>query len=202
MPKFPTSKRRTIIIWTTPRRATSRSIWTHPHFVFAIAAQFFYVAAQAGIFSFLINYMTSEPVIPSSWYNETTKKRDWIEVNTAFYKQDIKNLPAFAERLKEKSDPVSAFISGQLSEKTRDILAGYQGEAGAASLLSNLASDLNKIVRQDPRRVKADEILCVPSRFSGIKLGENTRKLMEQKDKEDALVAEEKRLWRRITPRR
>jgi MFS transporter, FHS family, L-fucose permease len=47
---------------------TGRSIWSHPHFVFAVAAQFFYVAAQAGIFSFFINYMTAEvPPIPASW---------------------------------------------------------------------------------------------------------------------------------------
>jgi FHS family L-fucose permease-like MFS transporter len=46
----------------------SHSIWTHPHFVMAVAAQFFYVAAQAGIFSFFINYMTAEvPPIPPSW---------------------------------------------------------------------------------------------------------------------------------------
>ena len=46
----------------------SRSIWSHPHFVMAVAAQFFYVAAQAGIFSFFINYLTSEvPAIPASW---------------------------------------------------------------------------------------------------------------------------------------
>jgi FHS family L-fucose permease-like MFS transporter len=46
----------------------SHSIWSHPHFVFAVAAQFFYVAAQAGIFSFFINYMTTEvPSIPDSW---------------------------------------------------------------------------------------------------------------------------------------
>ena len=38
---------------------------SHKHFVLAVAAQFFYVAAQAGIFSFFINYMTSEvPPIP------------------------------------------------------------------------------------------------------------------------------------------
>ena len=44
------------------------SIWSHPHFVMAVAAQFLYVAAQAGIFSFFINYMTAElPPIPSSW---------------------------------------------------------------------------------------------------------------------------------------
>ncbi len=46
----------------------ARSIWSHPHFVGAVAAQFFYVAAQAGIFSFFINYMVAEPpAIPASW---------------------------------------------------------------------------------------------------------------------------------------
>lgn len=46
----------------------SHSIWTHGHFVMAVAAQFLYVAAQAGIFSFFINYMTSQtPAVPSSW---------------------------------------------------------------------------------------------------------------------------------------
>jgi len=36
------------------------SIWSHPHFVGAVIAQCLYVAAQAGIFSFFINYMISE----------------------------------------------------------------------------------------------------------------------------------------------
>jgi MFS transporter, FHS family, L-fucose permease len=46
----------------------SHSIWKHPHFSMAVAAQFFYVAAQAGIFSFFINYMTEQvPPIPASW---------------------------------------------------------------------------------------------------------------------------------------
>jgi FHS family L-fucose permease-like MFS transporter len=40
-----------------------RSIWSHPHFIGAVAAQFLYVAAQAGIFSFFINYIIEE--IPS-----------------------------------------------------------------------------------------------------------------------------------------
>ena len=46
----------------------SHSIWSHPHFTMAVAAQFMYVAAQAGIFSFFINYMTAEPpAMPLSW---------------------------------------------------------------------------------------------------------------------------------------
>ena len=56
----------------------SHSIWKHPHFVMAVAAQFFYVAAQAGIFSFFINYMTSEvPAIPPSVTSDLLKS--WFE---------------------------------------------------------------------------------------------------------------------------
>jgi len=73
----------------------SHSIWSHPHFVFAVAAQFFYVAAQAGIFSFFINYMTSEvPSIPGSWAGSLSSMsahagllhdwlQGWFELNKA-----------------------------------------------------------------------------------------------------------------------
>jgi len=73
----------------------SHSIWSHPHFSMAVAAQFFYVAAQAGIFSFFINYMTSQvPVIPASWNTAMTNfaahagimqgwLSGWFEVNKA-----------------------------------------------------------------------------------------------------------------------
>ena len=61
-----------------PNADVSRSIWTHPHFVMAVAAQFFYVAAQSGIFGFFINYMTSEvPAIPSAWQAHLSP--EWLE---------------------------------------------------------------------------------------------------------------------------
>ncbi|HRJ71898.1 MAG TPA: sugar MFS transporter [Terrimicrobiaceae bacterium] len=51
-----------------PGAGSRKSLWRHPHFVLAIAAQFLYVAAQAGIFSFFINYMTSQvPAMPEAW---------------------------------------------------------------------------------------------------------------------------------------
>ncbi|MGO9242436.1 MAG: sugar MFS transporter [Bryobacteraceae bacterium] len=64
-----------------------KSIWAHPHFVLAVVAQFLYVAAQAGIFSFFINYMVSEPPpIPASWAANMTSLaghsgflRGWLE---------------------------------------------------------------------------------------------------------------------------
>jgi FHS family L-fucose permease-like MFS transporter len=35
-----------------------KGLWQHPHFIMAVVAQFFYVAAQTGINSFFINYVT------------------------------------------------------------------------------------------------------------------------------------------------
>ena len=56
-----------------------RSIWTHPHFVLAVVAQFLYVAAQAGIFSFFINYMTSQtPAVPASWQVAPASGSGWL----------------------------------------------------------------------------------------------------------------------------
>jgi MFS transporter, FHS family, L-fucose permease len=54
-------------------QGSKHSIWSHPHFSGAVAAQFLYVAAQAGIFSFFINYMVEETPslsrsLASSWF--------------------------------------------------------------------------------------------------------------------------------------
>lgn len=43
-----------------------KSIWMHPHFSAATIAQFFYVAAQSGIFAYFINYMTSQAPVTIS----------------------------------------------------------------------------------------------------------------------------------------
>jgi FHS family L-fucose permease-like MFS transporter len=60
----------------------SHSSWSHPHFVLAVATQFFYVAAQAGIFSFFINYMTTQvPPLPQAWTSGALQS--WFESGTA-----------------------------------------------------------------------------------------------------------------------
>jgi FHS family L-fucose permease-like MFS transporter len=51
-----------------PGNAIRGSLWSRPHFLGAVVAQFLYVAAQAGIFSFFINYMVAEiPPLPGGW---------------------------------------------------------------------------------------------------------------------------------------
>jgi FHS family L-fucose permease-like MFS transporter len=55
---------------TDATAGVSKSIWAHPHFVFAVVAQIFYVAAQAGIFAFFINYVVAEiPPVGEAWKN-------------------------------------------------------------------------------------------------------------------------------------
>lgn len=55
-------------------KITNHSIWSHPHFSGATLAQFFYVAAQCGIFAYFINYMTSQvPPVPADW------KAGWLD---------------------------------------------------------------------------------------------------------------------------
>ncbi len=56
-----------LLLIPAAKTISHHNIWSHPHFSAATLTQFFYVAAQAGIFCFLINYMTAEPVIPKSW---------------------------------------------------------------------------------------------------------------------------------------
>jgi FHS family L-fucose permease-like MFS transporter len=49
-----------LLLIPVAKKITFHNIWAHPHFSSATLAQFFYVAAQAGIFSFFINYIISE----------------------------------------------------------------------------------------------------------------------------------------------
>jgi len=93
----------------------SRSIWTHPHFVMAVVAQFFYVAAQAGIFSFLINYLTGTkdhgpqiPPIPQSWNHGFLA--GLLEVNKSGVLQMSNKLGAYCGTL-----AAFCFLAGRLS---------------------------------------------------------------------------------------
>jgi FHS family L-fucose permease-like MFS transporter len=63
-----------VVLGKRVKNISHYNIWSHPHFSAATLAQFFYVAAQAGIFSFFINYLTGSnhrppqvPALPMEW---------------------------------------------------------------------------------------------------------------------------------------
>jgi fucose permease len=153
------------------RKAHHENIWSHPHFSGATLAQFFYVAAQAGIFSFLLNYMLTEPPsLPASWLKEDSTR---IAIRTAFGKSDFKDLPAFAGKLHAKADPLSAYLQSKLSPETTLKTLEMFPKVGAP-----LANDLRIEISQDLNSLIAKESLYTPERFAGVTLGEKTRELL------------------------
>jgi len=163
------------------RRLSHHSIWAHEHFSGATLAQFLYVAAQAGIFSFLINYVTSEPPsLPSSWLTGHTTSK-WVEVRTAFAGSDFKDISGLAGKLHDKADPLSTFLASKLSDKTLQVLAHHeQGLSSDTAVRVALMQDLNSLILK--------ESIYTPERFNGVTLKDATRQLLAQgpKNRNDA----------------
>jgi FHS family L-fucose permease-like MFS transporter len=55
-----------LVMFLRLEKMSSESIWSRPHFSGATLDQFFYVAAQSGIFAYFINHMTTQPPVPVS----------------------------------------------------------------------------------------------------------------------------------------
>jgi MFS transporter, FHS family, L-fucose permease len=69
-----------VIFMTKRERIDHHSIWVHPHFSGATLTQFFYVAAQCGIFAYFINYMTTQvPALPMAWKDGSFS--EWLEIH-------------------------------------------------------------------------------------------------------------------------
>ena len=179
---------------STAKKVTTHSIWAHPHFSAATLAQFAYVAAQAGIFSFFINSMTIDksngysmvPPLPASLDSGLIKKWAWVETRVAFLPGDIKDLSSVADRLKNKSDEVSAFLSSQLSPNTLSLLGQYQGAmSDSKPLQSCLIQDLNRIIRQELNKSDRKPPLYDAQRFSEVSLSEKTRRLIAENPTKD-----------------
>jgi fucose permease len=161
------------------KRLTHHSIWSHEHFTGAVLAQFFYVAAQASIFGFVINYMVAEPPsLPSSWLNASQNTWVSFEVRTALARSDFKDVPSLIEKLAAQADPVSVFIASRLSDTTKETVAQYQaGTASENAARVAIQQDLKSIVH--PKESEKDH-LYTPERFSGIELQGKTKEVLNE----------------------
>ena len=167
------------------KRLSHHSIWAHEHFSGATLAQFLYVAAQCGIFSFLINYMTSEPPsLPASWLNESTSK--WIEVRTAFAGSDFKDV-SVPGRETERAKPIPCPPSWPRTSPVppcKPWPSYKEGTASDTSARVAMMQDLNSLI------LKTN--IYSPERFSGVTLQDTTKQLLAQ----DAKSRNEARLNR------
>lgn len=171
------------------KRVTTHSIWAHPHFSGATLAQFFYVAAQAGIFSFFINSMTVDkhngssivPELPATWAGGLLENKHWIETRTSLSARDIANFPALASRLQNPTDAVATFVSQHLAAPTKELLAAFPAAATEAKLQKALVNDLNGIMHQELDAKKGKPAFYDETRFRDVALGEKTQTLVAGK---------------------
>ena len=98
-----------------------------------------------------------------------------------FSTNDFTDLPAFVNKLKQATDPVSSYLTNLFSGTTATNLAKFSGSGAVSTTLrSGLISDLNKIL--------AGPSVYQAQRFAGISLRPETQQLLAQNPLGDALV--------------
>jgi fucose permease len=149
-----------------PAKTTVKPLFKRWHFILAVAAQFFYVAAQTGIFSFFINYIASDaPTLGQSAAGKLQTVVNMLPLPTKvnmtysaamFSVADIRtNLSALAAKLQNDPDantrPVSQFIWSQFSTNTVALLTGVPTETDPKEQLKHqaegLANALNRVIQ-------------------------------------------------------
>ena len=194
-----------------------KPLWRRWHFVLAVAAQFFYVAAQAGIFAYFINYMaTDSPTLMQKGANGLQSFANGLHnvfrlppaqmtyPATLFTAGDVTNLSAFVAKLRNDADPktrpVSQFIWSQFTTN-RDFLASPSvatnaAQVNAPSAVQDSAAELDKQIAQAKMEIiikGLNQILQTNSLFaavrsSGLVLPDDQRKLVESNPAGEQLV--------------
>jgi NitT/TauT family transport system permease protein len=110
----------------------------------------------------------------AAWWFVTRERQTPASI---FAADDLRDLPKFATKLKQSSDPVSSYLRAHLSGATQRALASYQGTASdPATLEEGLLQDLNSMV--------SGPCLHEATRFSEVKLRAQTQQLLTAKRNE------------------
>jgi len=173
-----------------------KPLWKRWHFILAVVAQFCYVAAQTGIFSYFINYVASDtPALTQRQANGLQSYANGVHdvfripiipmayPAALFTANDIPNLSALVAKLQNDPDPktrpVSEFIWNQFSTN-RDFLAfsGFTAVASqdnSPSSIKSAAADLDKQVEQKKETILVNglnQILQTNSLFAAVQSSE------------------------------
>lgn len=201
-------------------KASVKPLWKRWHFILAVAAQFFYVAAQTGIFSFFVNYVVSDtPALTQNGANKLQAYGNGLHnvfriPQTAmtypaamFSAADITNVSALVAKLQNDSDPktkpVSDFVWSQFSTN-RDFLKASTVEAAAIAGMdtNQFPADLEKQVGQKKQGMLVkglNQLLQTNSLFMAINSGGNAvpdseRKLIDANPAGEQLVRANRQL--------
>lgn len=194
-----------------------KPLWKRQHFVLAVAAQFFYVAAQTGIFSFFINYIATD--IPALRQNGAKSLQSFANGLHAAHlippaqmtysaamlsAKDVSDMSVLVAKLQNDPDPktrpISEFIWSQFSTN-RDFLAApsfkaIAGQINAPLSIQDSAADLQKEVNlqktnmlvQGFNQVLQNNALFDAQRFSGVTLPTGAAALAAQNPSGEQLI--------------
>jgi fucose permease len=197
-----------------PSKIAVKPLFKRWHFILAVAAQFFYVAAQTGIFSFFINYMATDT--PTLGQNSANKLQTVIgalplptKVNMTypaamFSAGDITNISAFAAKLQNDPDvktrPVSQFIWSQFSTNQSflaapsiiTLVSKLDAPASVEELATNLDTELTKqknaVLVKGFNQILQTNLLFDTVRFAGVVVPEDIRKAIVENPGGEKLV--------------
>ena len=185
-----------------PGKVAVKPLWKRSHFVLAVAAQFFYVAAQTGIFSFFINYIASDiPALHQKGANALQSFANGLHAArlippaqmtysaAMLSANDVTNLSALVAKLQNDTDPKTRPVSEFIWSQATNIQAVSQGVLTTSEAeqkdyqkkeLAAVLKDLNRIVQTN--------VFFDSPRFAGITLAAGTTSLAAQNPSGEQLV--------------
>ena len=187
-----------------PGRASVKPMFKRSHFVMAVAAQFFYVAAQTGVFSYFVNYIAADtPVLGQRAAALLPGKM--IYPAAMFSANDIKDVSAFAAKLQNDPDaktrPVSEFLWSQFSAGTAGLLTNAPASTAATeSDRKDLLKKQTTGIAKDLNRTVKTNLLYDAQRFAGATLSPETRQLMVQNPDGEQLIRLNRSLLEDVYP--
>ena len=194
-----------------------KPLWKRWHFILAVAAQFFYVAAQTGVFSFFINYVAMDTPVLSR--NKAKSLQEYanglhnvfrIPMTAMTYPAalfsagDISNVSALVNKLQHDQDsktrPVSEFIWNSFSTNRAFLASSDFGalalKMNAPASIAQSATELDKEAQEKKQAILVNglnQILQTNSLFSAVAassmvLPDAQRRLVESKSLGEELV--------------
>lgn len=183
-------------VQTSEGKVSVKPLYKRSHFTMAVAAQFFYVAAQTGIFSFFINYVVIDT--PALSHNQANALQSYanglhnifripptsMTYPAAFLSaNDITNADALIAKLYNDPDPKTKPLSQSiwsLFGTNRDLLAPSSASLDEKKKQSLLVDELNDLLQRHS--------LFAIENSSGIVLPDAQRKLVDSNPSGDQLV--------------
>ncbi|HTV48589.1 MAG TPA: MFS transporter [Phycisphaerae bacterium] len=184
----------------------TKPLYKRWHFTLAVAAQFLYVAAQTGIFSFFINYTAADtPALSVHQANGLQNYANVLHIcgvpqtpmtysAAMFVPGDFPNVSELVAKLQNDSDPqtlpISQYIWRQFSADQQVFLASsgfaaYANQIRASSSITQDAADIDQQIIDDKKALLVKELnqilqsntLFTTASSSGISLSDAQRKL-------------------------